>query len=398
MKWRLSLEGASVLTACADRMENVCVMQRTASDKRSVFWCSPLHTHTHTHTHTLTLTGRCIRDSRRRPEERRAIIQFHTCVSPTWLRLIHSGTRHWFGQVCNQLWLALTITASPAELATSMLNWLLVSVLSPWVWMFLNALSGTLWQTRFLKAWTRHTCATHVLKMRQSNCPANSLLMSLCLVHLSEQNLTFHVHFHGCLFIHLGREWTVSLYVFGRTSIQVPVFSSHLWTDCSLFWCPIVQLSVIFKTLECHLPQIPSLSILAPFLWLHSRTSHWVCISGQIHSSLPPKAHFFFFFFSFFFIAAISLLFKSTDNVFLSILLHPFQRRVQGFSVSLAHSHSLSLSPRLRASAGTPECGASLQSQLSVCNEPWWKITEWNVIIQAGLAEEHVASGWPRPW
>jgi len=35
-----------------------------------------------------------------------------------------------------------------------------------------------------------------------------------------------------------------------------------------------------------------------------------------------------------FFIAAISLLFKSTDNVFLSILLYPFQWRVQGFSLS----------------------------------------------------------------
>lgn len=28
MKWRLSLEGASVLAARTDRMENVCVMQR----------------------------------------------------------------------------------------------------------------------------------------------------------------------------------------------------------------------------------------------------------------------------------------------------------------------------------------------------------------------------------
>lgn len=48
MKWRLSLEGASVLAARADRMENVCVMQQTASDKRSVFWYSPLCTQTQT--------------------------------------------------------------------------------------------------------------------------------------------------------------------------------------------------------------------------------------------------------------------------------------------------------------------------------------------------------------
>lgn len=33
MKWLLSLEGASVLAACFDRMENVCVMQCTVSDK-----------------------------------------------------------------------------------------------------------------------------------------------------------------------------------------------------------------------------------------------------------------------------------------------------------------------------------------------------------------------------
>lgn len=46
MKWRLSLEGASVLTARADRMENVCVMQRVT---RGV--CSDTHLSNHTHTH-----------------------------------------------------------------------------------------------------------------------------------------------------------------------------------------------------------------------------------------------------------------------------------------------------------------------------------------------------------
>lgn len=58
---------------------------------------------------------------------------------------------------------------------------------------------------------------------------------------------------------------------------------------------------------------------------------------------------------------------------------------------------SLPLSLFLRASGGTPERGAPLEAQLSVCNEPWGKITEWNVIIHAGLGEEHVASGWPGP-
>lgn len=43
---------------------------------------------------------------------------------------------------------------------------------------------------------------------------------------------------------------------------------------------------------------------------------------------------------------------------------------------------------------GDPERGASLEDQLSVCNEPWCKITERNIIIYAGLSEEHVASGW----
>lgn len=43
MKWRLSLEGASVLAACTDRMENVCVMQRTATRY------SPLCTYTQIH-------------------------------------------------------------------------------------------------------------------------------------------------------------------------------------------------------------------------------------------------------------------------------------------------------------------------------------------------------------
>lgn len=72
----------------------------------------------------------------------------------------------------------------------------------------------------------KHTYGTHVLKMRKPNCFTNSLSLSFCLAHLSEQKLTFHVHFHGCLFILVRYEWTVSLYVFGRTSIQVHVFSS----------------------------------------------------------------------------------------------------------------------------------------------------------------------------
>lgn len=38
------------------------------------------------------------------------------------------------------------------------------------------------------------------------------------------KNFTFHVHFHGCLFIHLCYEWTVSLYVFA--SIHQAAFSS----------------------------------------------------------------------------------------------------------------------------------------------------------------------------
>lgn len=59
-------------------------------------------------------------------------------------------------------------------------------------------------------------------------------------------------------------------------------------------------------------------------------------------------------------------------------------------SFSLTLSRSLSLSEGIWAD---PEYGAPLRAQLSVCNEPWWNITDWNVIIHAGLDEEHVASG-----
>lgn len=82
----------------------------------------------------------------------------------------------------------------------------------------------------------------------------------------------------------------------------------------------------------------------------------------------PSKSTFLFF------IVAISLLFKSRDNVFLSILLHPFQWRVQGFSLSLLLSLCLSLPLHSHfffseGIWGTPERGASLEAQLSVCNE-----------------------------
>lgn len=61
----------------------------------------------------------------------------------------------------------------------------------------------------------------------------------------------------------------------------------------------------------------------------------------------------------------------------------------QPFSLESAWIHFLSL-----LFGGNPERGASLKDQLSVCNEPWCKITERNIIIYAGLSEEHVASGW----
>lgn len=123
-----------------------------------------------------------------------------------------------------------------------------------------------------VERYSEHICGMSL--MRRPNCHTNSLWFSLCPLHLSGQNLTFHVHFHACLFILLRRERTVSLYVFGRTSIQDPRLFIYVRADCSLFWCPIVQLSVIFKTLECHLPQIPSLSIPVSFLRLRRRTSH----------------------------------------------------------------------------------------------------------------------------
>lgn len=142
--------------------------------------------------------------------------------SHMWLWLIHSGIHERLRQVRRrQLRSGLTIPLSPAELAaTSIFNWLLVSA---FVSVKLKVFVYVKWDKL---SQGPNSCGTHVLKMKKPNCLTKSLWISLCLLHLSEQNLTFHVHFHGCLFIHLCCEWTVSLYVFGRTSIQVPVFSS----------------------------------------------------------------------------------------------------------------------------------------------------------------------------
>lgn len=143
------------------------------------------------------------------------------------------------------------------------------------------------------------------------SCPFSCLSIYPSLLRMDSSSVCIWSHFYSrpCLFI-------------------------YLWADCSLFWCPIVQLSVIFKTLECHLPQIPSLSIPAFFS---------MAPLAYISLSVHQQADSFFSAFKstfLFFIAAISLLFKSTDNVVLSILLHPFQWRVQGFSLCLSLSHS----------------------------------------------------------
>lgn len=72
----------------------------------------------------------------------------------------------------------------------------------------------------------------------------------------------------------------------------------HLWADCALFWCPIVQLSVILKTLECHLPQnsipfnFPASFSMAPPAYISLSVHQWAFFSSSKST---------------FFIAAISL-------------------------------------------------------------------------------------------
>lgn len=105
MKWRLSLEGASVLAACADRMENVCVMQWTASDKKCVFWSSLLCRHTtfkteyvYTDTH-----------------ERRHLNKF----TPGLLCLLHPKIHHSVKQIYKLLSVELTIRKSLSEVTAA---------------------------------------------------------------------------------------------------------------------------------------------------------------------------------------------------------------------------------------------------------------------------------------
>lgn len=97
--------------------------------------------------------------------------------------------------------------------------------------------------------------------------------------------------------------------------------SFHLRTDCSLFLVSYCAAVSYFQNTQVSFASdsVPFNSRFFSMALQH--TFHWVCISGQIHS------------FSNIFIVAISLPFKSKDNVFLSIL----------FSGKCGDSHSLPL-------------------------------------------------------
>lgn len=121
-------------------------------------------------------------------------------------------------------------------------------------------------------------------------------------------------------------------------SISVCIWS-HFYSD-SVFSSIRVQIAACFGVPLCSCQLFSKhLSIICfrfrPFqsllLFYCSTSVHLIdCSCRQIHSLLL-KAHFFFF------ILAISLLFKSMDNVVLSIL-QPFHWRVQGFTLSLPPS------------------------------------------------------------
>lgn len=83
MRWRLSLEGACVLAAYTDRMENVCVMQRTASDKRSVFLYSALQHTKNMHTYVYI----CVNISQNTTEGGRDYTNLHVVSYGSFLQV-----------------------------------------------------------------------------------------------------------------------------------------------------------------------------------------------------------------------------------------------------------------------------------------------------------------------
>lgn len=96
-----------------------------------------------------------------------------------------------------------------------------------------------------VERYSEHICGMFL--MSRPNCHTNSLWFSLCPFHLSGQDLTFHVHFHACLFILVRYERTVSLYVFGRTSIQDSVFSCTYGQIAACFGAPLCSCQLFSK-------------------------------------------------------------------------------------------------------------------------------------------------------
>lgn len=132
--------------------------------------------------------------------------------------------------------------------------------------------------------------------MKQPNYLPRSGLLCLCSPHLLEQNLTFHVNFHACPFIHSSAEWTVSAYVFW----------SHFYSHPCLFMLSVDRLLPVLASrcaaVKFIFPNKRSVVCLRfrPFSIFVSRLLFYVSlrvsVSGRIHSSLLLGAELFFFF------------------------------------------------------------------------------------------------------
>lgn len=144
--------------------------------------------------------------------------------------------------------------------------------------------------------------------MRRPNCHTNSLWFSFCSLHLSGQTFTLHVHFHACLFILLHCERTVSLYVFGRTSIQDSSFHLRTGRLQSVLVPHCAAVSYFQNTrVSFASDSIPFNSCVfseAPLAYIslseHQRADSFFSAFKRTFLFFPPP---------FFFIAAISLLF-----------------------------------------------------------------------------------------
>lgn len=197
--------------------------------------CSDTHLYGHTHTYLLIKSSR---------GETLGLYQYK-CVLSGWMR--HSGI--------------------PSLIQTGL--WSAVIGLKKYHCSPLNSIKRQS-ASNFPRTKIQWTCLWHLYLMRKPNCLPKSMWFSLFGSFIrSKPHLSCPF---SRLSIYPSLLWMDSSSVciwshfYSRTFLFI-----YLRADCSLFWCPIVQLSLIFKTLECHLPQIPSHSIPASlffFQWL----------------------------------------------------------------------------------------------------------------------------------